>query len=136
MLTAYHQLSLRAGEICSQPILRQGILGRRRHFVGGVAMDSTRHNTCHLFEPGIIVGTPGAIALLERYGISPGELLSRHLAGDWGEVNQSDRQENCFALENGLRIMSVYRMPGSAEVIWIITECDRSATTLLRPEDY
>jgi len=133
---AHHQLSLKAGEICSQPILRQGILATRRQRVGGVAVDSTRHNTCHLFEPGIIVGTPGAIALLERYGISPGEFLTRHLAGDWGEVNDTDRQENYFALEHGLRIMSVYRIPGSTEVVWIIKECDRSVTTLLRPEDY
>jgi hypothetical protein len=99
-------------------------------------MSVIRRTSRHLFEPGIIVGTPGAIARLELSRISPATLLSRHLAGDWGEVDESDRQENNLAVENGQRIMSVYEMAGSGEVVWIITEHDRSVTTLLLPEDY
>jgi hypothetical protein len=99
-------------------------------------MSAIRHTNHLLFHPGLIVGTPGAIALLEGSHISPAELVSRHLSGDWGTIDEHDRLENDFAVENGLRIMSVYEMPDSGEVVWIITECDRSVTTLLLPEEY
>ncbi len=99
-------------------------------------MSVIHRSSHHLFEPGIIVGTPGALARLEESHVSPASLLSRHLSGDWGEVDDSDRQENQAALANGWRIMSVYELPGTAEVVWVITEHDRSVTTLLLPEEY
>ncbi len=99
-------------------------------------MPAIRHTSQQLFHAGIIVGTPGAIALLEASHISPSELLSRHLSGDWGTIDEEDRLENDLAVANGMRIMSVYEMPESGEVVWIITECDRSVTTLLLPEEY
>lgn len=61
--------------------------------------------------------------------------LSRHLAGDWGDVSQHDWKENDFALTRPLRLFSVYHT-ASGTKFWIITEADRSSTTVLLPEDY
>ena len=94
-------------------------------------------NTTHpLFDLGLVVATPGALALLEDCRVNPEELLSRHQSGNWGDVDEYDRLENNYAVENGLRIMSVYTLPDSREVVWVITERDRSVTTLLLPEEY
>ena len=60
--------------------------------------------------------------------------LTRHVAGDWGEVCEEDRKENELSLKEGFRLLSVY---GTGETkFWIITEADRSVTTVLLPEDY
>jgi len=61
--------------------------------------------------------------------------LARHLAGDWGDVSEHDRQANDQALNDGLRLLSVYHTAGGTK-FWIITEADRSATTVLLPEEY
>lgn len=61
--------------------------------------------------------------------------LSRHQRGDWGEVDEEDRYTNQQSLRYGARVMSVYRDRGGT-TFWIITESDRSATTVLLPEDY
>jgi hypothetical protein len=61
--------------------------------------------------------------------------LSRHGAGDWGEVCDQDRQENERSLKEGFRLLSVYKDRNGTR-FWIITEADRSATTVLLPEDY
>ncbi len=61
--------------------------------------------------------------------------LARHAAGDWGEVDPEDREENELSLREGYRLLSVYRS-ASGETFWIITEADRSVTTILMPEDY
>lgn len=87
------------------------------------------------FQPGQIVATPGALEALRRSGDSPLDLLARHLTGDWGEVDEHDRLENEFSLERGLRLMSVYTLKDGT-TIWIITEADRSSTTVLLPGDY
>ena len=87
------------------------------------------------FNPGQIVATPGALEAFQRAGESPLDLLARHLAGDWGEVDEHDRLENEFSLENGLRLMSVYTLRDGTK-IWVITEADRSATTFLLPDEY
>lgn len=60
--------------------------------------------------------------------------LDRHHAGDWGDVGEDDKRENDFSIENGLRVLSAYTIEGVK--IWIITEADRSVTTILFPEDY
>lgn len=60
--------------------------------------------------------------------------LQRHLSGDWGDVCKEDKAENEFALKNNLRLFSVYSKEGMG--IWIITEADRSATTILFPAEY
>lgn len=61
-------------------------------------------------------------------------LLDRHASGDWGITNPEDCQANEQALALGLRILSVYMLGGRE--VWVITEADRSSTTVLFPEDY
>jgi hypothetical protein len=61
--------------------------------------------------------------------------LGRHAAGDWGDVGDEDRRENELSVGQGLRLMSVYQDRNGVK-FWIITEADRSATTVLLPEDY
>lgn len=61
--------------------------------------------------------------------------LDRHLAGDWGEVGKEDRAENEFSLREGFRLFSVYRTKAGVK-FWIITEADRSVTTVLLPSEY
>jgi hypothetical protein len=65
--------------------------------------------------------------------------LARHASGDWGDLDGLDKRQNDSAVKEGYRILSAYDVPvadGETERIWIITEGDRSATTLLKPEDY
>lgn len=87
-----------------------------------------------LFEAGQVVATPGALSLFSVSHINPQELLSRHLSGDWGEISEDDAAENRLSLEHGFRILSSYQI--GAERVWIITEADRSVTTLLMPSEY
>jgi hypothetical protein len=61
--------------------------------------------------------------------------LNRHSQGDWGNVCDEDRSENEWALMNDARLMSVYESTGG-ETFWIITEADRSSTTVLLPSEY
>ena len=88
-----------------------------------------------LFSPGRLVATPGAIALLERTDKSPLEFLSRHLRGDWGDLCPEDKTENELSLKYGFRLLSSYQAT-ETEKLWVITEADRSLTTLLLPEEY
>lgn len=87
------------------------------------------------FPLGRTLATPGALAALGEAGKSPAEFLDRHVCGDWGEVDEEDAQENEFSLEKDLRLMSVYTLKTNVR-IWIITEADRSATTILLPKEY
>jgi len=91
--------------------------------------------TIPLFPSGRLVATPGALALLEQANKSPLEFLSRHLRGDWGDLDQADKTENELSLKYGFRLLSNYQVTDT-EKIWIITEADRSVTTLLLPADY
>jgi hypothetical protein len=88
-----------------------------------------------LFARGRLVATPGALAALEENGQGCTEYLERHVRGDWGSLCQEDKDANQEALEQGLRLLSSYRLNDGTK-IWIITECDRSATTVLLPEEY
>ena len=87
------------------------------------------------FLLGQLVTTPGALAALSQANQNPVEFLSRHQLGDWGEVPTEDKKENDFSVLNGLRILSAYTLTTGVK-IWIITEADRSVTTILRPEEY
>jgi hypothetical protein len=87
------------------------------------------------FSLGRLLATPGALAALDDANVSPLALLSRHACGDWGDACAEDRLANDSALVNGSRVMSVYRLP-AGKTVWIITEADRSATTLLLPSEY
>ena len=88
-----------------------------------------------LFAIGRVIATPGAVESLERAGQSPWSLLSRHLSGDWGECDDEDRTANDRAIEDGDRIVSVYRL-STGEALWIVTEAARSSTTICRPDEY
>ncbi len=87
------------------------------------------------FPLGRLVATPGALAAFEANKQSPTIFVRRHLKGDWGEVDVHDVQENEFSLINGLRLLSAYTLKDGTR-IWIITEADRSATTILLPSEY
>ena len=89
-----------------------------------------------MFSPGQIVATPGAMALLDKVGRNGSDLLSRHLQGDWGDVCKEDAAQNNQALEDGERLLSSYEFKLIDKKIWIITEHDRSVTTILLPEEY
>jgi hypothetical protein len=84
---------------------------------------------------GTVLATPGALRALEDAGASAEEFLERHLLGDWGEVSCEDWLENERSIAQGLRILSRYTVAPDVR-IWIITEADRSATTILLPEEY
>ena len=87
-----------------------------------------------LFPLGRVVATPGAIALIEAARIDPVELLQRHQSGDWGDLDAEDQRENNYAVHRWLRIFSAYGKP--PDRLWVITEADRSVTTILRPDKY
>ena len=83
---------------------------------------------------GKLVATPGALKLLSEAGEDAFAYLARHVTGDRGELCAFDRRQNERALREGARVLSSY--PAGEETIWIITEADRSVTTILLPEEY
>ncbi|APC69676.1 hypothetical protein [Ralstonia pseudosolanacearum] len=87
------------------------------------------------FELGVTLVTPAAVAALEAANVPEVLLLARHLHGDWGALSEEDRLQNELAVLLDLRILSSYPLPTGGKV-WIITEADRSATTILLPDDY
>lgn len=96
--------------------------------------------TCHQADArpriqlGAIVATPGALDALDRHAINASDLLRRHQHGDWGELSAEDAALNDRAVVEGTRVLSCY--PIGRERLWIITEADRSVTTLLLPSEY
>ncbi len=96
--------------------------------------------TTKKFSLGRIVATPAALDVLQAAGQTADEFLSRHVSGDWGDLDDEDRQANDAALVDGSRILSAYTAR-NGERIWVITEATnevglRYATTLLLPSDY
>ena len=87
------------------------------------------------YDLGQVVATPGALDALAQHQISPLTLISRHVSGDFGDIDQEDWQTNLAALRYGNRIVSAYAIAPDT-VIWAITEGDRSTTTLLMPTEY
>ncbi len=87
------------------------------------------------FDLGHTVWTPGAQEALVVAAHLPIEFLLRHKRGDWGDLDQEDRRANEAALVHQSRLLSAYRTRLGAK-LWVITESDRSATTLLLPEEY
>lgn len=85
------------------------------------------------FNPGRLMITRNAKDVLPQMEVDIA--INRHLKGDWGDVCQSDWQLNEDALKQGDRLLSVYHTQ-DGEKFWIITESDRSATTVLLPSDY
>ena len=87
------------------------------------------------FALGQTVITPGAEEALQLAGQTAIEFLRRHMSCDWGELSDEDVKENELSLEQGFRLLSRYQTT-KGERFWIITEADRSATTILLPSEY
>lgn len=115
----------------------------------GAARRMTLMSNAPRFALGQIVATPCALDLLEQTGFSALALISRHVHGDWGDCCDEDKATNELSVQQHTRVMSVYRLVDaerllqtpqdkrtSLPTVWIITEADRSVTTLLLPEDY
>jgi len=86
----------------------------------------------HRFGPGTVTATAAVAA--DFHAVELAWLLSRHLRGDWGEVDAHDQGVNEAAIRHGARLMSVYTHRGKK--LWVITEADRSSTTFLYPDEY
>ena len=87
-----------------------------------------------LFDGGRLLSTPAAVGAFSPQQMAAA--LSRHFSGDWSDCDPYDAQANRDALTSGGRLFGVYRVEGAASPMWIITEADRSVTTILLPEDY
>ncbi len=87
------------------------------------------------FRLGVVLFTPGIHQLVEEDIIDVLPLIYRHSQGDWGDMDDEDKQTNDEALRTGFRLFSAYEVPPHYRV-WIITEADRSTTTLLLPDEY
>lgn len=96
--------------------------------------NKSRSNDKPLFALGQVVATPGALDLLDKTATDGFLLMHRHQNGDWGVVPPEDAEANEDALRTGSRILSSYLL--DTEKLWIITEADRSVTTLLLPSEY
>ncbi|MES2206769.1 MAG: hypothetical protein V4525_08240 [Pseudomonadota bacterium] len=89
------------------------------------------------FSLGKLVITPDALSTLEEANQRPFDFVERHIKGDWGDMCEDDKQSNEEAILEGRRIMSAYKInPEQEEKVWIITEADRSSTTILLPSEY
>ncbi|MBT2375316.1 hypothetical protein [Pseudomonas fluorescens] len=87
------------------------------------------------FSLGALIFSATVDRLVRKGKLDPMPLLHRHLCGDWGEMCDQDKALNDDALKSHYRLFSAYEVPPHYRV-WIITEADRSATTVLLPEDY
>lgn len=87
-----------------------------------------------LFSMGQIVATHAVTDHFSVHGVSPLDYLRRHAHGDWGDIPPEDAAANQASIEGSTRILSSYKV--ASETVWIITEADRSSTTLLFPSEY
>ena len=97
--------------------------------------DTNQQPSAARFALGQTVITPGAAEALQLAEQTATEFLRRHVTGDWGDLSDDDVEENEFSLEQGLRLLSRYQTI-KGQRLWIITEADRSATTILLPSEY
>ena len=96
--------------------------------------DPTRKSS-PLFQLGQVLLTPGAIEALSESGQMPYEFISRHASLEQGELSSEDHKENLFSVDKSLRIFSAFKTIEGIK-LWVITEADRSATTILLPSEY
>jgi hypothetical protein len=87
-----------------------------------------------LFNLGRTLATPAAREKLSELNYSPLDLLRKHMSGDWSEMDKDDQKSNHEAITEGSRIFSAYTIQGTK--FWVITESDRSSTTILLPSEY
>ncbi len=96
-------------------------------------MNTTSKNP--LFALGQVVATPGALELLESAGKAPSHFISKHQSGDWGDdLCEESKELNDKSIQDGSRLISAYTVGN--DKIWVISEADRSSTTLLLPSEY
>ena len=98
-------------------------------------MVAINDNPKRLFPLGDVVATPGAINALLEAGESGDLYISCHACGIYGDICEEDRKANERAIIDGSRILSAYQLRNEVR-IWIVTESDRSVTTILLPEEY
>ena len=96
---------------------------------------TNRGNIGATFALGETFITPGAQEALDIAGETAIQFLRRHMSADWGEISEDDAHENELSLREGFRLLSAYRTV-KGQKLWIITEADRSATTIHRPDEY
>jgi len=96
---------------------------------------TSRPNIGTRFSLGETYITPGAQEALDIAGETAIQYLRRHISGDWGELSEDDVKENEMSVQEGFRLLSSYRTV-KGQKIWIITEADRSSTTILLPSEY
>ena len=87
-----------------------------------------------LFPAGLVRHTPGVEHVLIEMQLAA--LITRHMTGDWGDVADDAKRENDAAVRGGRRILSAYTSEPTGSTVWVITEWDRSVTTILLPEEY
>lgn len=87
-----------------------------------------------LFKLGQLTATPAALAFLQEHNLEIYPLMQRHAKGDFGDLDEQDVKANVHAVQHDERIFSSYKIAN--DKIWIITEWDRSLTTILMPQDY
>lgn len=99
------------------------------------------------FSLGTLYATSGALEAFEEArqkttdwqnepAETPAELFNRHECGDWGDLDKADKEENELSIKEGYRILSAYKLKATGQKLWVITEADRSMTTILRPDEY
>ena len=88
------------------------------------------------FRLGQLFATPGALRAIDETGSELVAYLHRHAMGDWGDVDAEDGLANDRAVRSGARILSAYTLRDRRTKVWIITEADRSSTTILLPDEY
>ena len=87
-----------------------------------------------MFPIGRLVATPGALAFCKEHRINPIHFIARHGARDWSQMDRENQAANLAAITDGTRILSAYVYDGTR--VWVVTEADRSVTTLLLAEEY
>jgi hypothetical protein len=96
---------------------------------------TNRQSSVTRFALGQTYITPGAEEALMIAGQTAIEFLRRHMSNDWGELSDEDVRENELSLKAGFRLLSAYRTV-NGQKLWIMTEADRSSTTILLPDEY
>lgn len=130
--------SLEKGEDVSGHIV--GVMQTLRDYVAGRNVEAR-------FSLGSLFATAGALETLEEArqrtrdwrnapAETASELFARHECGDWGDLTKADKDENELSIKEGFRILSAYKLKATGQKLWVITEADRSKTTLLRPDEY
>ena len=88
-----------------------------------------------MFPLGTIAITPDALEALQKANLSPESILQRHVLGDWGDLEDSDKKTNELAVEMGGRILSAYDLTPDGTTVWVTTDADRRTTTVFLPSE-